>query len=163
MHRCESVRQLFELQNKIEAFRISKNTGSKLIKEYCSDLRSQVQSAASLCTQRILALQNKITLQVDQYEEQLNKSLEKNKEEHRDDYNRIVNEIDKLTRQYETNENSVFATIEIYQKLEEEKIKLNEIVFKRNYLKFHVNNMEQLNEAILGSFSSIKEKNHINS
>jgi len=113
MHRCESVRQLFELQNKIEAFRISKNTGSKLIKEYCSDLRSQVQSAASLCTQRILALQNKITLQVDQYEEQLNKSLEKNKEEHRDDYNRIVNEIDKLTRQYETNENSVFATIEI--------------------------------------------------
>ena len=157
MHRCESIKQLFELQNRIEAFRVSKNSASKQIKEYCTDLRSQIQSATNLCSQRILALQSKLTLQVDQYEEQLNKSLEKNKEEHRDDYNKIVAEIDKLTRQYESNENSVFATIDIYQKLEEEKVKLNEIVFNRTYLKFHVNNMEQLNEAILGSFKSIKD------
>lgn len=97
---------------------------------------------------------------MDQYEEQLNKSLEKNKEEHKDDYTRVVTEIDKLTRQYDSCEHNVFATIEIYQKLEEEKLKLNEIVFNRNYLKFHVNNMEQLNENVLGSFTISKENNN---
>jgi hypothetical protein len=157
MHKSESVKQLFELQKRIESFRKSSNNGIKQIKDYCNDLRTQIRESTELSINKLYTLNHKLISRVDQFEVDLIKSLDKNREENRDDYNRIINDIDKLTKQYDSNEVSVFKLIEIYQKLEEEKSKLGKIIFNKNSLKFQANKSD-LNENIIGTFVYMDKK-----
>lgn len=158
LQRSESVKQLYELQKKIEAFKLGLNNGSKQIKDYCADLKFQVQTATDATTHKLNLVNKKLIDHINLYEQELVNSSEENKNEHRDEYNKINAEIEKLTKQYESNESNVFSTIEIYRKLEEEKIKLDEIIFNKNYLKFEPNNCD-LNETILiGSLVRLERK-----
>jgi len=151
MHKSESVKQLFELQKRIESFRKCNKYGLKQIKDYCNEMRLQIRESTEQSINKLYACNHALLARVDQYEQDVIKSLDKNRDENRDEYSRIINDIDKLTKQYDDNEVSVFQIIDIYHKLEEEKLKLDKIIFNKNNLKFQANTND-LNENIIGTF-----------
>jgi hypothetical protein len=177
VYRSNQVQKLKELLNDIFFKMNSISFGIKHtndhVKQYCIDLRNEVQLATEVNIQQINNFNEDLIKDIDQFERdciQFNKSNENT----RDEFIQILNELENFHSEWsqylkrlQINDEIISGANEIAEKLsvkaEEEKIKLENSIFNGHILKFRKNS-NKLNRSILGIFTtrSILTDNQMN-
>lgn len=167
VHRSDSVRtlklRLNDLQVRIDQLKFGLNNGADKIKEHCINLRSEVQLATELIVKQIYDFNDEFIEKINLYEKECVEGLEANKED-KDEYLKLINELDlfrttwtNYLKQFEISDKTVQETNDLANKLlikaENERSKLDTVIFSGNILKFERNH-SRLSSSIMGSFTS---------
>ena len=140
--------KLNEMLKKFDQFKLKHKCGTSLIRDYCTDLRNKIRFATDQSTQQINTINQELLDQLNQYEMNSIQAFEASRET-REAYNSIVLDTEKLLKQFDSTDNEVSDVNEIIDLLEKEKLKLNQLVFNGNILKFE-SNTNKLDNAVLG-------------
>lgn len=161
---------LNEIQFKINKFAASLNNGPDRVRDYCVNLRAEVQTATKLKIQKINELNDSFIREINQYEKECIEAFEANKED-KEYFNKII----KDTRQFQSEwlnqlkrfevSDSTFVNgnqsgLKLLQLIDMEKNRLDDFVFDGNRLKFEQNN-SKITSNIIGTF--IAERITLNS
>ncbi len=161
---CKSLKQkLNEIQTKIDQFTYGITKGSDQIKEYCIDLRTDVQLATELAIQQINFFNDEFIMKINQYEKECVEAYADNKQG-REEFNKIIDEMKQFNakwtdylKQFEISDKIITeaneAANKLNQKTDVDKTKLEELIFNGNILKFE-RNPNKLNSLALGSLLS---------
>jgi hypothetical protein len=165
--RTESVRTLQttlnEIQNKINDFTNGLNSGIERIKEYCLNLKADVQLGTNLKIQRINELNEIYIREINSYEKECIDALERNKED-KEYFNRIINDTSLFKndwsnqlKRFEISDATFFEAnqygLKLIKLLDNEKNRLDDYIFDGNRLRFE-SNKNKITSDILGSFVS---------
>lgn len=169
IHRSDAVDSLKSsldaIQNKIYSLKHSTKNGADKIKEYCIDLRNEVQLATELKIQQINEFSDDYMKTINKYENDCLTALELNDErlveldKIMDDIQTFHDEWEEYLQRFKINDKEVLSATKSASKLiqiiDEEKLKLDILLFNGNLLKFQRNNIKSTPNH-LGEFVSSK-------
>ena len=158
---------LNEMQKKTSFIKLGIENSNDLIKEYCIELRNDVQLTAEKAILQVNELNNKIIEEIDEYEKELIEFNKTNKES-LDAFNKIVKEMEsfhainteylkKNKVDYEIINKANEEATNFIKKAELEIENLKDIIFDGQIFKFDKNN-EKIKKSILGESTVINKK-----
>ena len=166
VHRSDHVKSLKahlnDIEKKISELTFSINNGVDFIKEYCIDLRNDVQCATEKVVKEINEFSEQMINKINKYEKERIKDYQELKD-HKEEFTKFVDEMKKFhtewssyLKHFEIKDQEVLdantRANELKNKSKEEKTKLDHFNFNGQYLKYH-KNLSSIDKRILGSFS----------
>jgi hypothetical protein len=159
---------LNEMQKKTSFIKLGIENSNDLIKEYCIELRNDVQLTAEKAILQVNELNNKIIEEIDEYEKELIEFNKTNKES-LDAFNKIVKEMEsfhainteylkKNKVDYEIINKANEEATNFIKKAELEIENLKDIIFDGQIFMFEKNN-EKISKSILGVSKIFDKKN----
>jgi hypothetical protein len=154
--------KLVEIKKLGDEFKVSLDTGADEIKEYCIQLRNQVQLETEILIEQIHQFNTSLVADIDNYEKECVRSFsdkisEKEKKfrefqaETSTFYDETSNYLNEFIIDYEKIESSIHLANDYLQKLKKEKDALHALKFQSRLMEFNKNKIEK-STILLGSF-----------